>query len=145
MHDWGDRDFHYWHEIEDAINLIDFVATKLGRVGGQKKEKYGTVRFYSNIHYQLHDLIYPGYAYCQFPRWLWKIDCLVYTKYIYPIARHIIHPYQMFMYRLAYKLAALKYPMIYHEIYMMADWQEVLEKDYPFKNYWKSGDENETT
>ena len=45
-------------------------------------------------------------------------------------------PIQKRMYRYSYHLAASLYPKLTNEIYIMAEWPELLANDYDYKVYW---------
>ena len=93
------------------------------------KYKFYTVRIYCSfgIH-SLHDLIYPGYAYSQFPKWLWNLDC----RFGYPVMRYTgiselsfrIHKWA---YRRAYRKAIGKYKHFRTELLNGADYRELLK------------------
>ena len=93
------------------------------------KEKYGTVRVYCNLGwYNLHDVFYPGYAYSQFPKWLWGFDVYHGHKVLkYTGLNWLSVRYHMFLYRYAYKKAIVKYPEIRDNILNSADWNELLK------------------
>ena len=129
MHTWGD-DFKYFGEVGDAAFEIGQFCKRYGRISvTQTKEKYGTARVYCHFGWtSLHGLVYPGYVYSQFPKWLWTAD----VYYIGPLLRKwplgvIMVKYQLFIYRLAYKRALKKYPMIREEILVGADFDEYLK------------------
>lgn len=130
MHDWNDCDFLYWQRIDNACNTIEFISNTFGRFGGQVKEKFGTVRFYARFHSQLHDLFYPRHYYIRWGRFGQFLDD-VYMRTVAKYTTPAIHVWQHFVYRWAYKIAAIRNPMIYNEIYSMADHHELLTKDYP--------------
>lgn len=132
MHHWGDG-FEYFGEVGRAADEIGTFCKRWGRIGvTQTKEKYGTARVYCGfgIH-QLFSLTHPGYAFSRYPKWLWTIDCLYISK-IFSFLRinKVIVPYQTWVYRLAYKRALKKYPMIREEILDGADYTELLQKFY---------------
>lgn len=115
-------------------NLLEQIAHEIGqycrRYGRiqvtQTKEKYGSVRVYCGFgSYGLHGLIYPGYAYSQFPKWLWNLDC-TYGNYITRYFDTIIVPWQKFIYRRAYWKQIKKYPHLFDEITGSMDWDDVL-------------------
>lgn len=92
----------------------------------QTKEKYNSVRVYCGFGISgLHGLIYPGYCYSQFPKWLWKLDIYYITRMMAPL-NVIIIPYQKFIYRWAYWRQIKKYPHLFSEITSSMDHPEVL-------------------
>lgn len=122
MHRWGDKDFHYWKEVNDAAEYIAKFCLKWSRmrVTGWK-EKYGTVRVYCSFGwYQLGELFFPTSVFCRGPKILWRI-------YIPRWVNALIIPYHQWIYRIAYKKAIKKWPMIREEILSSADWNELLE------------------
>ena len=91
------------------------------------KEKFGTVRVYCTFGwYTLHDVVYPGYHFNQFPRWAQLLDNTV-TQTIVQYASRWVEPYQRRVYRQAYKDAVEKYPQYRTAILSLADWPELLE------------------
>lgn len=121
MHSWGD-DFKYFKEVDVAARYIGAFCKKWGRIPVTNyKEKYGTVRVYCNFYCDdLHTLLFPGWGYVRGP----------YKLMTFPLfrwARPIVLFWQHFIYRLAYKLAIKKYPMIKEEILCCADWNEYLK------------------
>lgn len=126
MHSWGDEDVD-WVAISGAANYIGTFSRKWGRIGGQYKEKWGTVRFYASLGWlSLHTLTHPGYVYSQYPDWLWKLDC----KYISPLLMFLFGKpfinWQIFVYRKAYANALKRWPHIREEILVDADYKEYL-------------------
>jgi len=126
-HFWGDE-FPYFAEVDQAAYEIGQFCRKWGRIGvRQTKEKYGTARVYCSFGwYQLFSITHPGYAYSRYPKWLWVLDCRYISKLIAPLNK-IVAPYHVFIYRLAYKRAIKKFPLIREEIISGADWKELLE------------------
>lgn len=126
MHRWGDEDFD-WKALDSAITDLHFFATRIGRLGGQMKEKYGTLRFYAQFSsLTLHNLIYPSYVYSQFPKWLWIFDLRV----VYQITRYtgltlVFQAWQRFWYKFGYRYILKKYPHIRKEIGQGADYPEL--------------------
>lgn len=138
-HDWSEENFD-WKSLNKAIDIIYFWTRHFGRFGGQLKEKFGCIRFY--VFFSdgtLYSLCKPGYYYYRWPRWFMKID----HKVIRPIVRGsgllwLIHKWQAFIYKLAYKRAVDKYPHLRDEILCYADAHELLEGIHGFKHsdYW---------
>lgn len=126
MHNWGDEGVD-WNGINDAADYIGSYCKRWAYLGGQVKEKYGTVRFYANFgHLNLHCLFFPGYVYCQFPDWLWHLDC----KYIGPFMRFFFEKafvkWQSYIYGKAYLNACRKWPHLQEEILCSADYIELV-------------------
>lgn len=128
-HRWGGP-FPYFVEVAQAADEIGKFCRKWGRINvTQMKEKYGISCVYCNFGaYQLFSLTHPGYVYSRYPKWLWSID-IMYISKLFQVCRinDIIVPYQLFIYRLAYKRALKKYPMIKKEILSGADYPEYLK------------------
>jgi len=131
MHQWGDSWFAlYGEDLDAAVRFIESYCLRYGRLGGQAKEKWGGVRFYAKFHYQIHDLIYPGYAYCQWKKWynnwMWAADLTIYTHSCFDWSRTIINRWQAFIYGRAYTLAVKKWPHLIKEIILPADYKELI-------------------
>lgn len=127
MHTWGNKDVD-WKGIDDVATYLATFCRRWGRLGGQTKEKFGTVRFYASFGWiSLHTLVYPGYVYSQFPKWLWDLDCY----YIAPVLQFLFtRPFikwQHYIYKEAYKNALRNWPHLREEILRCADWPELLE------------------
>lgn len=127
MHQWGDPGVD-WSGIGDAAEFISSYCKRQGLLGGQSKEKYGTVRFYAHFGYlSLHSIIYPGYMYSQFPKWLWKMD----IYYIGPFLRFFFEKpfvwWQKKVYNRAYWKALKKWPHLRAEILCGADRPELIK------------------
>lgn len=126
-HNWGDEDVD-WLAINNCIVDMWWWSRKIGRMGGDIKEKYGTVRFYAQFGYlSLHSLIYPGYAYSQFPKWLWRLDC----RYIRPVLQFFFERlfswYHRKFYSWLYHRMIKKYPQIEAEILSDSDYPEFID------------------
>lgn len=117
-----------WSKVELAAKYIALFLVKWGRVPVRDyKEKYGTVRVYLSFgFYGFHSIIHPQHIYNQWPKWLWTLDCNFGTKIINPFNKLVV-PYHCWLYRLAYKRAIKKYPMIKKEILSCADYAELLK------------------
>jgi len=127
MHRWGDNTVD-WDGIEGAVELISSFSRRWGRLGGQSKEKYGTVRFYAIFgNLSLHTLIYPGYAYNQFPKWLWVFDLCYIGPFLNAVVGGMFTRWQVVVYRKAYQKAIKKWPHLRDEILSAADYEEFLE------------------
>lgn len=113
--------------VDNAAANIQLFCNKWGRLGGQAKEKYNTVRFYAIFGWlSLHTLVYPGYVYIKFPKWLRWLDDNLITQLLNPFERLFIK-WQEFVYRKAYKRAIDKYPHIRYNIINSADRSDLLE------------------
>lgn len=115
MHSWyTDNDNIDWKGIGDCANYIQEYLQKWGRIGVHTKEKYGRVDVsLSTGWHQLHSITHPGYAYSQYPRWLWELDC----NYLWRIVSKIpIHGYRLWLVRRCYRNALAKWPHLREEI-----------------------------
>ena len=127
MHYWGDEGVD-WRGIGDAAEFIHHYCVRWARLGGDWKQKYGSVRFYCQFGLTLHNLIYPGHYFYRFPKWLTKFDIHWFT----PVAAKLKlswlwYKWQSFIYRQAYKEAIAKWPHLREEILGGADYPELLE------------------
>ena len=122
MHYYGDEDFDAWDDVGDAADYIGNLCRTWGRIQvRQCKEKYGTVRVYCSLYCLcLHDLIFPGYCHVRNPYRVW-------TFQLFRPFHRVIHLYQKFIYRLAYKNAVKKWPNLQEEILRTADFPEYLK------------------
>jgi hypothetical protein len=127
-HDWSEDNFD-WKSLNEGIDYIHEYMVKYGRIGVHSKEKYGTARitayFWSG---SLHGLTHPGYAYSQYPKWLWTFD----IYYITPFCRKIglvwlVEKWQSRVYRKAYANAVRMYPHIKDELTCCADQKHLLK------------------
>jgi hypothetical protein len=117
-----------YQQIYDAASYIGNYCAKWGRLGGQYKEKYGTVRFYAMFGaFYLHSLIYPGYYYNQFPRWLWVMDIYYIGPFIERVFGAILYKWQSIIYRRAYKNALAKWPHLREPILKCSDLPDLLQ------------------
>lgn len=122
MHSWGDKGVD-WKGINDAAEYLGAYCRKWGRLGGQTKEKYGTVRFYARFgHLCLHTLIYPGYVHSRFPSWLWRLD--IKLNSLYDLFEGLFEWWQKKVYSKAYINACNKWPHLQEEILSCADYPE---------------------
>lgn len=128
MHSWGDEGVD-WQGISDAAEFIGRNLRKWGRVNvTQYKEKYGTVRVYCSLGWhQVHCITHPGYAYSQYPNWLWYLDCL-YLSRIVRYLNWLIIPVHKYMYTWFYGRALRKWPHLRLEILSGADYPELLNR-----------------
>lgn len=91
------------------------------------KEKWGTVRVSCTFGwYSLHDVVYPGYHFNQFPRWLQTIDYHVLSTVVQQLSK-LAYPWQKRYYRRVYAEAVKKYPHHRTAILEWADWPELLK------------------
>jgi hypothetical protein len=127
MHSWGD-DTVDWKGINDAARFIARYLIRYGRVSVLGcKEKYGTVRVYCVLGWhQIHSITHPGYAYNQYPDWLWRIDC-VYGNRLIALVNWAVVPYHRWLYRRAYKAAIKRWPHLKQEILSDADYDHLLK------------------
>ena len=81
MHYWGDKDVD-WDGINDAAAFIGQGLRRWGRVDVTTyKEKYGMVCVYCTLGLtSLHQLTHPGYCFCQWPEWAWKLQFTWFAK-----------------------------------------------------------------
>jgi hypothetical protein len=121
---------------DDLEGKIDDIAYEMGeelkawRVPvRQVKEKYGSVRIYCGFGISgLHSLVYPGYAYNQFPGWLRKLDRYVVCPLVEKSGlSRLTAKLHMRVYRNVYKKAIQKYPEYRKNILACADYSELLE------------------
>jgi hypothetical protein len=128
MHRWGDEGVD-WQGLSDAAKFIAVNLRRWGRISVMDyKEKFGTVRVYCSLGwYQFHCLVYPGYAYNQWPKWLWKLDCMYGSK-VMSLLNYLIVPYHEWLYKEVYKLAVNKWPHLSEEITSAADYPELLRE-----------------
>ncbi len=117
----------YYQDINDAAAYIQEYCIKWARLGGDAKEKYGTVRFSPDFGLSLHNLIYPGHCFYRFPKWLITADLYVITPMLNKLFGVIWHKWQSYIYRKAYKNAVSKWPHLRKEILCAADYDEFLE------------------
>lgn len=126
MHQWGDENVD-WKGIDGACRYIGNYCTKYGRMSCYTKEKWGMVRAYTSMGYlSLHSLIYPGYAFNQFPKWLWNLDCYYITKLLYPFSG-LMTRWQIFIYNRAYQGALKRWPHLRAEILVASDYPELIQ------------------
>lgn len=115
-----------YKDLDLACEDLYRICTKWGRIGGQIKEKWGTVRFYAGFQAAtLHNLIWPGYVYIQVPWWLYDLDQkLSYFAGLLGF-RYLIYRYQVYMYCKGYRYILNKYPHLRYEIASCADYPEL--------------------
>lgn len=135
MHQWGDKWFkRYGSRLDRACDRLRKL-TKRFRLGGDIKEKYGTLRFYVKFHSQLHDLIWPGYVYNQYPYdWMWSFDLWLtcssglQTCLYWRLVGKWILRIQYFGYRWSYSKLVKEFRSIKKEILSAADYRQELLK-----------------
>ena len=126
MHQWGDEWFEkHGESLDAAVMYLARFAKRWGRLGGQAKEKFGTLRFYAKFHSQLHDLVYVGHYYIRWGRFGQALDSIYMRKFFNPV-RSAIAWYQIKIYRAAYKSTLKKFPHLRMEILCDADYDEFL-------------------
>lgn len=122
-----DKDFD-WNGIEDAASYIGLGLRKWGRIDvRQYKEKFGEVRVYCSLgFFMLHQLIWPGYVYNQYPwKWIWVADVYLPRWFIWLVNRVVV-PYHKWLYRRLHQLAVAKWPHLHDEILGAADYRELV-------------------
>lgn len=139
MHSWGNWDDKYFEQVSNAADEIGAFIARWGRMGVmQTKEKFGTVRVYCTFGMDcIHGLVWP-YHHWIHKWWPYKLDLLM-SSLLSRILNIILIPYQRFIYRLAYKRAVKKYPHLWKEILIMADYGELLDgiAGYKYSEHWK--------
>ena len=122
-----DEKFDY-KGLNDAGDYISENLVRWGRVNVRDcKEKYRSLRIYLSLGWhQMHSILYPRYIYNQFPKWLWKLDCLYFSKAV-NLLNYIVVPYHIFLYKLLYRRAVKKWPHLKREILCAADYPELLK------------------
>src|SRR6185436_19426638 len=125
MHQWESE----WFEKNgsDFNHMMDWFATwaRRFRLGGCIKEKYGTLRFYCQFHYSLHDLIWPGYFRTMWARPFEWIDSLYRRWEKYNFIHKAIIKLQLAAYVWLYQQAITRWPQFREEILCMADHKEL--------------------
>jgi len=115
--------------LNQVADAAEFIGIKLKRARmhvTQTKEKFGQVRVYVMFGYMsFHELVYPGYLWNKFPRWLLWLDYRLLGPLLNQLSC-IIVPMQKRVYRQAYKKALEKFPHLRVEILGGADWPEYL-------------------
>ncbi len=124
-HYWGDS-WPHWDKLHKAIHEILGTWRKWG-VGSHGKEKYGTFRdhvwFYSG-HWAIHELVYPGYVYYRWPRWVMRLDIKL-GRIMQALRLHRpVRWYQRHVYNIAVQRACRKYPEIIDELVADLDFPE---------------------
>lgn len=129
MHDWSDKSVD-WKGVGDAAEYIETFCKRWARLGGQSKEKYGTVRFYANFGvFNLLSLTHPGYChYGPYPKWLIHFD-IYYSPTIFKWSglAWIFSKIQPAIYSKAYINAIHRWPHLRAEILVDADYVELIK------------------
>lgn len=124
---WGDEGVD-WEGINDAADFIADYCKKWGRLGGQSKEKFGTVRFYAMFGLSLHSLFYPGHYYYRWPKWVTTFDLYAFTPICEKLGIHKLwNKWQKKVYSDAYLKAIHKWPHLRAEILCGADHVELVK------------------
>jgi hypothetical protein len=120
-----DRDVE--RECYEAATYIGYNLRKWGRCNTTWKSKYNTCRVYNSfgMYEVLHGLIYPGYSYFQWPKWVVIFDLWI-SKYFRRPVNFVVVPYQKWLYRWLYKRANKKWPLLGERLLCHADWEELL-------------------
>lgn len=137
MHDWS-SDWPYFEDVGLAAQYIASFLRKWGRIGVRDyKEKWGTVRVYLSLGWhQVHCITHPGYCFSQYPKWLWSLDCLYFSKVVQYL-NYLILPYHKWLYNKAYQNAVKKWPHIREEILVAVDYPEFIDgNDDVMAKYW---------
>ena len=115
-------------DIGDAADWIGARLRKFGRIDvRQTKEKFGTARVYCTLGWSgLHCITHPGYAYSQYPKWLWHLEVYYFPAIISPL-NYIVLPFHRWLYRRTYIQAMRRWPNVRVNIFFGADFQELLE------------------
>lgn len=130
---YKDNKKQMYSDINHTLEIFHRWA-KRGLIMGQIKEKYNSSRWYAYLGtlLSLHILIYPGYYFNQFPKWLQKLDTNFFIPFFkYSGISYLFGKWQFFCYKQAYKEVLTKYPHLDHCI----DHQELVEKWIP--ENWK--------
>ena len=127
FHSWGDEDFDFG-EFDKVIDFMGSYLRKRRVPVRDVKEKFGQARIYLSFGYSnLHDFLYPGYAYCQYKhKWIWHLDCQYGSKVMW-LVNFIAIPLHQYWYRRAHELAIKKWPQFRKEILAAPDYHELLE------------------
>jgi hypothetical protein len=150
-HDWSETEFD-WTSLHLAERVLYKYATKYGRLGGQIKEKWGQIRFYAHFAGEWLNfsvLVYPGYCWNPFPKWLAWLDYKIGMKLLAPFRTPFFY-WQKFWYNYAYQKAAKMFPHIKPEIWFAADHPELIKgfKEYAekfqrvYKDMYKESEED---
>lgn len=121
---------NYFHDLNEATYYLQKYLVKWGRIGAYTKVKWGRIdaSCFFGIR-QFHSLTHPGYAYSQYPKWLWHLDC-TYSGYIlFPFESWVI-AYQSWIYRRAYRNILAKWPHLRAALLAGTDQSKILGQEF---------------
>jgi hypothetical protein len=141
MHYYGKWSDEFFGQVGDVADYIGQWLRKWVRMDvHDTKEKFGTVRVYCSFGWSGFYSIYrPGYMW--YPRW-WprRLDLwLVHQTSLFKVLNFFIIPLQKWAYVHRYKKAIYKWPHLYKEIVLMADYGELFEgkiPGYKHNDFW---------
>lgn len=114
-------------DVALACEFLERYCIRYGRLGGQVKEKYGTIRFYARFGaFSLHGLMKPGYNYYTYPRWLLHLDSEYFEPLINKLFGRMLYKWQEYIYGRAYTLALKKWPHLRKALLCGADDPELI-------------------
>lgn len=115
------------YTLDDIAYYIASYCRKWGRMGGQYKEKYGTVRYYALFGiYNLYHFLYPHYMWVSWSNAVRKIDDAIFGFLFSKILNASIMKWQKYIYGRAYLNALKKWPEYRYEILCCADVPEYI-------------------
>ena len=136
MSDYDETDYK---EINKAINVLEFWGHDVGRIGGQMKEKFGSIRWYADVNgaNSLHDLVKVGHV-----SFRWGAEDHFFLNWFNNLSKAYISPlswfvfkYKCFMYGFSFYMACKKCPKIKADILSAADDDQYLfKKDREYIN-----------
>jgi hypothetical protein len=129
MWQWGDENVD-WNGINNAAEYIGSFCKRWGRLGGQTKEKYGTVRFYAQFGaYSLFSITHPGYVsyWSTWPWYKWFDLRFGHKVMRYSGLQWLFNKWQPIVYSMAYHRALRKWPHLQAEILSDADYPELIK------------------
>jgi len=129
--EWKQRTKH----INPTLESFSFWGNKIGCIGGQIKDKWSECRWYANIIgiECLHDILKTGHVYYRWNPGEGALDVLL--DFINNISRFFFSLpgikratlyYQILFYNIAYWSAMLKFPDRAYEIFINAEYEEIL-------------------
>lgn len=124
-----------WVKEQERIRgvlSIFYKYSKRGLIGGQIKEKFGSIRWYAELRpvRQLHDITKNGHYYYRYGadrRPVMNFIDNVSRPYLRPFTK-LIFKYQKFMYAYAYRQALKQFPEIAENIMASCDHNRFLFK-----------------